>query len=206
MLAILPVTGTTAFLLMCSERIRRDWELAASTDALTGLANRRTLASSAPKLMAQTRKTGAGFAVAIIDIDYIKSINDRFGHDIGDAALKHVADVLQSACPIGAQLCRQGGEKFVALLSGQTDALQTEPRKPNTNGSEHAFQKNGQKLLNALREREFVTQEARIKITASIGLAILRENESSLDDLLRRADQALYAAKSGGRDRLVLAQ
>lgn len=98
--ATLPVIGTTAFLLMCSERIRRQWERAASTDYLTGLPNRRTLVEMGLQRFEQARTSQAsgGFGVAIVDIDHFKRINDEHGHEMGDVALKHVAMRLRSAC------------------------------------------------------------------------------------------------------------
>ncbi len=187
--AILPVIGTTAFLLMCSERIRRQWERAASTDYLTGLANRRTLADAGEKRFAVARQKG-GFAVALIDIDHFKSINDRFGHDIGDFALKHVAAHLESACR-GAELpARQGGEEFVVLFDSVEEAQ-----------AEAA----GERLRQAVSAQPFVTGEISLPITVSIGVAVQQETDRDFDDLLRRADQALYAAKAGGRNRVELA-
>jgi diguanylate cyclase (GGDEF)-like protein len=189
-LAVLPVTGTTAYLLLCSDLIRRQWEHAASTDALTGLANRRTLARVASEKLSHARQSGAGFAIAIIDIDHFKSINDRFGHDVGDAALKFVATTISMARPNGAFLCRQGGEEFVALLA--------------VNSEQRALV-DGEQLRAALHAHAFPAPGGNMTITVSIGLALLRAGEMSLDDALRRADQALYQAKSGGRDRVVFA-
>ncbi len=184
--AALPVIGTTAFLLMCSERIRRQWERAASTDYLTGLANRRTLADAGEKRFAEAN----GMAVAIIDIDHFKSINDRFGHDIGDVALKHVAVSLEAACREAELPARQGGEEFVVLFAGAD--------------GEGAYAA-GERLRLAVAERPFVAGELNLPVTVSIGVAVQGPADRHFDDVLRRADEALYAAKSGGRNRVEVA-
>ena len=189
MASVLPVVGTTAFLLMCSERIRRQWEHAASTDALTGLANRRTLTRVGAERLQRARAQRDPFALAIVDIDHFKSINDRFGHDIGDLALRHVADALAKAAAASALPGRQGGEEFVVLLAADRDQAQQQ--------AEH--------LREAVRSARFRSGEQEVAITVSIGVTSTTANDDCLDDLLRRADQALYAAKSGGRDCVVLA-
>jgi hypothetical protein len=91
MIAVLPVIGTTAFVLLCSERLRRQWEHAASTDYLTGLANRRTMTDAGTSRFSSSRQGQGRLALAVVDIDHFKSVNDNYGHDVGDGALKHVA-------------------------------------------------------------------------------------------------------------------
>jgi diguanylate cyclase (GGDEF)-like protein len=190
--ATLPVIGTTAFLLMCSERIRRQWERAASTDYLTGLPNRRTLVEMGLKRFEQARTSVAsgGFGLAIVDIDHFKRINDEHGHEMGDVALKHVAGRLQSACR-GAELpARQGGEEFVVLF----DNLQL-----------HDAQAAGERLRQAVAQAPFTAGDLVLPLTVSIGLAVLRADDPHFDSLLRRADEALYAAKAAGRNRVEIA-
>ena len=190
--ATLPVIGTTAFLLMCSERIRRQWERAASTDYLTGLPNRRTLVEMGLKRFEQARTSAAsgGFGLAIVDIDHFKRINDEHGHEMGDVALKHVAGRLQSACR-GAELpARQGGEEFVVLF----DHLQL-----------HDALAAGERLRQAVAQAPFTAGDLVLPLTVSIGLAVLRADDTHFDSLLRRADEALYAAKAAGRNRVEIA-
>ena len=190
--ATLPVIGTTAFLLMCSERIRRQWERAASTDYLTGLPNRRTLVEMGLKRFEQARTSAAsgGFGLAIVDIDHFKRINDEHGHEMGDVALKHVAGRLQSACR-GAELpARQGGEEFVVLF----DNLQL-----------HDAPAAGERLRQAVVQAPFTAGDLVLPLTVSIGLAVLRADDTHFDSLLRRADEALYAAKAAGRNRVEIA-
>ncbi len=188
--SVLPVIGTTGFLLLCSDRIRRQWERAASTDYLTGLANRRTLAVDGAMRLQQAARDGRSFAVALIDIDHFKAINDRLGHDAGDLALVHVAHQLHTICGDSHLLARQGGEEFVAVLATGTPAQ---------------AQAIAQRLREAVREQPFRHDGEALTITVSVGLAVQRQQDRSLDDLLRRADAALYAAKRGGRDRVEIA-
>ena len=188
--AIMPVIGTTAFLLMCSQRITRQWEIAASTDYLTGLANRRTLTTAGEIRLEAVRTTSARLAVAVIDIDHFKAINDRHGHDIGDEALKHVAALIDRACRDRGQCGRQGGEEFVALLDN-VDAA--------------AASATAEQLRASVQTAPFQFVGGELPITISIGVALAHSGDRRLDDLLRRADQALYRAKAGGRNRVELA-
>ncbi|MDH4419526.1 MAG: GGDEF domain-containing protein [Acidovorax sp.] len=190
--ATLPVIGTTAFLLMCSERIRRQWERAASTDYLTGLPNRRTLVEMGQQRFERARASAAtgGFALAIVDIDHFKRINDEHGHEMGDVALKHVAGRLQSACREAELPARQGGEEFVVLF----DNLQ-----PNDAPAA------GERLRHSVAQAPFTAGDLVLPLTVSIGLAVLRADDTQFDSVLRRADEALYVAKAAGRNRVEIA-
>ncbi|MBK9656552.1 MAG: GGDEF domain-containing protein [Rhodanobacteraceae bacterium] len=188
--AIMPVIGTTAFLLLCSQRLTRQWERAASTDYLTGLPNRRTLAAAGEAMILSAGERRDRLAVAVIDIDHFKSINDRFGHDVGDAALKHVAARIDAACR-GSGVCgRQGGEEFVALFD-HVDAAQAMAA--------------AERLRERVQADRFHADGVELTITVSVGVARLHVDDRRLDDALRRADQALYLAKAGGRNRVQLA-
>lgn len=190
--ATLPVIGTTAFLLMCSERIRRQWERAASTDYLTGLPNRRTLVEMGQQRFERARASAATgrFALAIVDIDHFKRINDEHGHEMGDVALKHVAGRLQSACREAELPARQGGEEFVVLF----DNLQ-----PNDAPAA------GERLRHSVAQAPFTAGDLVLPLTVSIGLAVLRADDTQFDSVLRRADEALYVAKAAGRNRVEIA-
>lgn len=188
--AVVPVVGTTAFLLMCSERIRRQWERAASTDYLTGLANRRTLTEAGERRFADARRQGHGFGLAVIDIDHFKSVNDRHGHDIGDVALKHVAAQLEAACREAELPARQGGEEFVVLFD------RIDPQHAQTAG---------ERLRQSVAAAPFVAGELTLPVTVSIGVAVQNGADADFDSLLRRADVALYAAKAAGRNRVEVA-
>ena len=186
----LPVVGTTAFLVMCSERIRHQWQHAAATDYLTELPNRRTITGSGEAGFKQAQRLQSGFAVAVIDIDHFKRINDGFGHDAGDIALKHVARLLAEHCRGPHLVGRQGGEEFVAVLavSNTQEAITAAER-----------------LRHAVEAAPVNISGQPVRLTISIGVAVLTAADLTYDHLLRRADQAVYVAKSGGRNQVAMA-
>ncbi len=188
--AILPVIGTTAYLLMCSDRLRRQWEAAASTDYLTGLPNRRTLALAGERAFHSAQRLKQPMSVAVVDVDHFKGVNDRYGHDTGDLALKHIAEMLEKAGRKNDFTGRQGGEEFLVLLD-QT-------------GRDHAVSA-AERLRQFVQENVLVVDGHSIPMTVSVGVATCVESDQSFNDLLRRADQALYAAKTGGRNRVEIA-
>lgn len=190
--AALPVVGTSAFLVMCSERIRRQWQHAAATDYLTGLPNRRAITDSGTACFSDALRAGAGngLAVAVIDIDHFKRINDQYGHDAGDVALKHVARVLAEHCRGPHRVGRQGGEEFVALFV-TTDASQA--------------QAGAERLRRAVESAPVTLAGETVTLTISVGVGVFNGQDTSYDQLVRRADLAVYAAKAGGRNRVVIA-
>jgi diguanylate cyclase (GGDEF)-like protein len=191
LIAALPIVGTTAFALLCFERIRSDLHAVATTDALTGLPNRRTIAEEAQRFVAHAKTTGAPFSIAVIDIDHFKQINDRYGHDAGDLVLIGVANALKANVR-GAQFVgRQGGEEFVALFeSANVEDARVAAERLRAAVSEATY---------SLGEAH-ASSESPISATVSIGVATLTANDQSFADLLRRADRALYAAKASGRN------
>ena len=188
--ATLPVIGTTAFVLMCSERIRRQWERAASTDYLTDLPNRRTLTAAGTDRFKTAHARDESFAIAVVDIDSFKAINDRYGHDVGDIALKHVGARLKAAMRDSDLVARSGGEEFVVLFD------QSEPDQ---------VEAAAESLRAAVRAHPFSAGAVKISITVSVGVAIRGAEDADFSALLRRADEALYAAKAAGRDQVKLA-
>lgn len=159
----------------------------ASTDALTGLPNRRGFLEFAQKALG----SGEPLSVFILDIDLFKDINDSHGHDAGDEVLRALAKVGESMTPQPHLFARWGGEEFVAALPG-TDAT-------------HALQ-----IADALRlrfERQTFQHEwpgAPIPFTVSIGVVTCAEGERDVEALMKRADIALYRAKASGRNRVEL--
>jgi diguanylate cyclase (GGDEF)-like protein len=163
--------------------LRHALAAAANTDALTGLLNRRGIEPELQRLVADP----GGLAIVMVDLDHFKRYNDRHGHLAGDAALRRVARALDGAARAGDHVARFGGEEFTVALPG-ADA-----------GAARAY---ADRVRTALRG-EGVAEE--LRLTVSAGVAVLGLDGRSIDDLLRRADEALYHAKAAGRDRVVSA-
>lgn len=159
----------------------------ASTDSLTGIGNRRHFLTQAELEMARARRFGRPLSVMMLDVDHFKSINDRFGHAVGDAVLQAVVRRANDSLRQSDQLARFGGEEFVALL-------------PET--SLPAALVVADRLRQHLAERPVIALGKAVPCTISIGIAEIHENDATIDDLLRRADEALYRAKELGRNRV----
>jgi diguanylate cyclase (GGDEF)-like protein len=164
----------------------------ASIDTLTGLTNRRRFLELADKELARSRRYGSAMALVLVDLDHFKRINDAHGHLVGDQALAHAARLLASAVRDVDTIARHGGEEFAILL----------PMTDVTGAAEVA-----ERCARRVADTPLVVDGVGpIRITASMGVAACVGGScGSLDDLLRVADQALYRAKEGGRDRVELA-
>lgn len=152
----------------------------AQSDALTGLANRRAMGG----LLDMLTQTEQPYAVLSLDIDHFKRVNDTFGHDTGDIAIKHVAEVLKSNSRINDLACRVGGEEFVLVMPDTSKAIA---------------------IIIAERIRENIASSdvpTVGKLTLSLGVAC-REEASTSVAVLKLADERLYLAKQGGRNRVV---
>lgn len=159
------------------------------TDALTGLANRRYFGEQLAQALAAGRRSGSPPCLLLIDIDHFKRYNDRYGHQQGDRALQAVSECLrQAARRPGDLAARMGGEEFALLLEGG-----------GIEGARHC----AEGLRAALHERAIVHEAGGPGglLTLSMGLACAQVQESA-EALYLRADEALYRAKNGGRDRL----
>ena len=158
----------------------------ASTDALTGLNNRRAFFEKAGTMLDYCRRESLPISVIMLDIDFFKKINDEYGHAIGDKALQHVAHVLQRNLRASDVSCRFGGEEFALLL-------------PNTGDDEAAI--TAEKMRSLIDSSPAVILgNQQLKITASFGVSDAGEN---LDELLNHADEAMYKAKNNGRNKIV---
>lgn len=164
----------------------------ASTDALTGLTNRRRFLEVAARELARARRYDTPLALVIADLDHFKEVNDHHGHLVGDQALAHAARVLAGAVRDVDVISRHGGEEFAILLP-MTDAA----------GAAEVAERCCRRLADTLL---IVPGAGPIQVTASLGVAAGSGKEiASIDELLQRADAALYRAKAGGRDRVELA-
>jgi diguanylate cyclase (GGDEF)-like protein len=160
-------------------------ERRAATDALTGLPNARAVRDTAKRMVAHANRSESPLAVALLDLDHFKGINDTYGHGAGDEVLAIAAEVMRTSLRESDFVGRYGGEEFLLLL-------------PDSDVDDAVV------LLEKLREA--IAQISVISvdraITASIGVASLPEDGSDSDSLIRTADRALYAAKSNGRNRI----
>jgi two-component system cell cycle response regulator len=163
----------------------------AATDGLTRLMNRRAFVEWADREVARIERYEGSLAVALLDVDHFKLGNDRHGHGNGDRVLAHVARVVSDQLRAGDVAARWGGEEIVLAFPGAS-----------IEGARVAVER----VRSAIAACETpVDGEAPIRVTASIGVASRRGDES-LDALIERADAALYAAKRAGRDRVVSAE
>lgn len=168
------------------EEIRR----LAFYDALTGLPNRRLLMDRLKQAMATSARTTAHGALMFLDLDHFKSLNDSLGHDVGDVLLQQVATRLQSCVREGDSVARLGGDEFVVLL----EALSAHDHEAATQAEIIA-----NKILDTLRKTYNLHGHTH-HTTASIGIVVFMGDHDALDDLLKKADLAMYQAKSAGRN------
>lgn len=158
-------------------------------DPLTGLLNRRATEHSLQTAHARLRRLGEPYAVAMVDLDHFKRVNDRYGHACGDGVLGAIAGALEGALRDTDHVARWGGEEFLILLANTTPA-----------GAQHA----AAKLLNAVRACRIECENGRVlTTTATIGLAA-SSTTRGIDATVNAADEALYAGKRAGRDRVEL--
>lgn len=161
---------------------------AARTDPLTRLANRRVFDEELGALTHRFQRDATVSSIALIDVDHFKRLNDRWGHPAGDAALRRVADLLRRAVGRRGLVARIGGEEFAVLLPrvGLNDAAALADR-----------------IRSAIAADQWTVDDHPMGVTVSIGLAAFEQDEDG-PRTLRRADQALYAAKHGGRNAVFL--
>ena len=161
----------------------------ATTDPLTGCANRRHFVERAGALIALTQRQATPLTLVLLDLDYFKTINDTHGHPAGDAMLSMIGTLMRDLIRSTDLLGRLGGEEFALLM-------------PNTSGSGAA--QLADRLRGAIEQAELTVGGARLRITASLGMAVRHPGEG-FDALYARADAALYAAKTAGRNRISVA-
>ncbi|WP_375409831.1 EAL domain-containing protein [uncultured Methylobacterium sp.] len=161
----------------------RDAELA-QKDALTGLQNRASLHERLQEMLARAKRTGSAVAVICLDLDRFKAVNDTLGHPVGDALLRKVSERLISAVREGDVVARLGGDEFAIL---QADTAQPQ-----------AAQTLATRLVDLIG-RTYVVDGHMLNIGTSVGVALSPSDASEPDELMKRADLALYRAKADGR-------
>lgn len=170
------------------KRIEEELRDLATRDSLTTLFNRRHFVEVADNELARADRYGQSVSMALLDVDRFKAINDGFGHSVGDEVLRRLADRTRRELRQIDVVARIGGEEFAILF-------------PET--GEVAAERVATRLRLALRTESFATPRGPAHFTVSIGL-VERRMKESLDALLGRADDAMYKAKEGGRDRVVV--
>jgi diguanylate cyclase (GGDEF)-like protein len=159
------------------------------TDPLTRLHNRRYLMDALEKEFQRAGRRGRALSLALLDIDHFKPINDTYGHQQGDAVLTALATVIQGELRRYDIVARYGGEEFMILL-------------PETSPAEGVAV--AERLRASVAKMVFPPPLERLRVTVSLGVAVYpAERISTVDDLIREADAALYRAKNGGRNRVV---
>ncbi len=161
----------------------------ATTDELTGLSNRRHFLEQAEAQLRQALRYKQEFSFMMLDLDHFKRINDTHGHDAGDEVLRAVARTMREVMRGTDIIGRLGGEEFGAVM-------------PET-GAEAARQV-AERLRLRIMGQPIAVPSGFVRITASIGIAHLGSEQASLSDLMKKADLALYEAKNGGRNRIVI--
>jgi diguanylate cyclase (GGDEF)-like protein len=178
------IMASTAANAFRNAQLFEEVEHRAQTDFLTGLPNHRAFQTTLSTELGRAQRHNHPLSLLIVDLDFLKEVNDRFGHPTGDMVIRTVAETIRSSCRDIDLAARYGGEEFTVILpeTALNGAIQTANRIRESIGSQH-----------------FVGIG---NITASIGVSNYPINALGKEDLIRVADQALYVAKHGGRDRV----
>ncbi|MEJ0084336.1 MAG: GGDEF domain-containing protein [Pseudomonadota bacterium] len=192
LVAIAGLTGlVTAFFLgyalLSHRRHRAELIRLAERDELTGLLNRRAIVRKAVEYLTRARESKGTLIIGLIDLDHFKSINDRFGHAVGDQLLQRFSAALRSALHTREIFGRYGGEEFLVLFP---DCSLEQARQ------------SADRLRGALRDQRMRIDDQDVAVTMSLGLAMYEAGDVLFDQVARRADIALYVAKTQGRDRV----
>lgn len=179
--------GSIGFVLMVKERTDREIMLLAMTDSLTQIPNRRALMDYAKRTLA--RRNGSSMALMMLDVDHFKLINDTYGHPMGDKVLRKIASQLSGRLRGHDLLGRYGGEEF-CIIAPDTDAAGALTL--------------AETLREAIAAMVFSTENGEMTVTISIGVSLCASGaECELKEILAEADDALYAAKQTGRNKVV---
>jgi two-component system, cell cycle response regulator len=174
---------------LSNARMVHKLETMATTDGLTGLLNKRAMLDAATQKVAAAARFGRKLSVLVTDIDFFKKVNDTYGHDVGDVVIKGLGDILRRTKRTTDVVARFGGEEFVILCeqTDETGAVQL-----------------GERIREELAKTTFHTPQGPLSVTCSVGAATFPLAGESWDDLFKAADEALYASKRGGRDRVTI--
>ena len=161
----------------------------ANRDPLTGLYNRRYLHDTLEREVSRAAREGSALSIVIMDIDEFKTINDRFGHAAGDQMIQSLGHLLQTQTRSGDVACRYGGEEFLVVLPGASLA---------------AAQARAEHWRAVFQSQRLAWPGGELRATLSLGIAAFPSQGRDGDEVVRRADQALYVAKAQGRNQVVV--
>mgnify|MGYP001055547961 CR=1 FL=1 len=161
-------------------------EQAALTDGLTGMQNRRYFDDALREYLGEFRRVGRPIGLMILDLDHFKQVNDTHGHDVGDEVLRTVANCLKGLTRYHDVVARLGGEEFAVVT-------------PNMDADKLA--RFAERIRKAIAAMPIQSGNVRLKVTASVGLAVWDRKETA-EEFYRRADRQLYEAKRSGRNRV----
>lgn len=171
-----------------SKKLMNILEKNAQTDALTGLYNRKYLADEFHIMSAQIQRTNSSLGVLLIDIDHFKMVNDTYGHDVGDKAIKIVAQTLTENIRDSDIAIRFGGEEFIILLY---------------NCDEKSIIDVSNKIRLSFSNKDIPTGTSHINKTMSIGISLFPNDSNDIDECIKLSDLALYEAKNSGRNKVI---
>lgn len=186
---LLMLTGGFGYLLLSRERLQQELARVAVQDSVTEVPNRRAFFNALAPWLALARRPGLPTALIMLDLDRFKRINDSYGHPVGDAVLRAIVEVCKKQLRDSDQIGRMVGVEFAVLL-------------PRTDIAEAVLV--AERIRAAIESSAVKTERAMINMTASFGVTTIRADDSTVS-LFKRADQALQAAKQGGRNRVARA-
>lgn len=184
------VSGMAIRHLLLGERLRASLAREAHRDPLTDLYNRRFVFEAMETELKRFRRYGESFALILIDVDHFKRVNDTLGHCAGDAALRQIAETCVQSVRETDVVGRFGGEEFIIVM-------------PHTNAE--AARQVAERIRRSIGRQRFSWQQKSAAITISLGVAEVQGESASFNELIRVTDEALYAAKRAGRNRVVVA-
>jgi two-component system, cell cycle response regulator len=179
---------TTALFFMAASLSARSqtMEKAALTDGLTGMQNRRYFDDALKEYLDEFRRIERPVGLMILDLDHFKQVNDTHGHDVGDEVLRAVADCLKDLTRYHDIVARLGGEEFAVVAPNMDDEM---------------MRRFAERIRKAISGLSIMSGNVTLRVTTSVGIAVWDCKESA-ESLFRRADQHLYEAKKGGRNRV----
>lgn len=169
--------------------IRNHLTYTSNFDLLSGLYNRRHFIYLAQKELSRIKRDKSSLSLILMDIDHFKKVNDTYGHPCGDCVITQISETIENSLRSEDVIARWGGEEFIILL-------------PNTDSTQVVIL--AERLRLTIKNQKFVCSEADLKVTVTLGLTTINQHALSLDDLVEKADQALYVGKENGRDQYVI--